>query len=199
MGDGQAVGRSGMRRYAGWRARTSLSFYTVPSSRAFARLDRARDASASMSTSGVHAAVQALRGQNAEHEGDECTSCGSRPPAAWGPAPAAGRRRSRGAVPANMRTEVQNDWATLPRPTAVHWAVGTHLSRLAGAPGSSLAARRLCLVVAPPRARAAQATALVDRALALAADAASGASAGLSGVTLALEMQRRSRRRPAML
>ena len=87
----------------------------------------------------------------------------------------------------------KSDWATLPEAHrgAFSEAVGTHLSRLAGAPGSSLAARRLCLVMAAAATRAgpAQATALVDRALALAADAASGASAGLSGVTLALEMQ----------
>ena len=49
----------------------------------------------------------------------------------------------------------KSDWGTLPEAHrgAFSEAVGTHLSRLAGAPGSSLAARRLCLVMAAAATR----------------------------------------------
>ena len=151
-----------------------------------------------MSTSEVHAAIQALYGQNAEQQkaANAFLVQFASTPAAWETALAL-LSVADPAVQyfgANMLYgKCKSDWATLPEAHrgAFSEAVGTHLSRLAGAPGSSLAARRLCLVMAAAATRAgpAHATALVDRALALAGGAASGASAGLSGVTLALEMQ----------
>ena len=151
-----------------------------------------------MSTSEVHAAIQALYGQNAEQQkaANAFLVQFASTPAAWETALAL-LGVADPAVQyfgANMLYgKCKSDWATLPEAHrgAFSEAVGTHLSRLAGAPGSSLAARRLCLVMAAAATRAgpAQARRAGDRALALAADAASGASAGLSGVTLALEMQ----------
>jgi len=151
-----------------------------------------------MSTSEVHAAIQALYGQNAERQkaANAFLVQFASTPAAWETALAL-LGVADPAVQyfgANMLYgKCKSDWGTLPEAHrgAFSEAVGTHLSRLAGAPGSSLAARRLCLVMAAAATRAgpAQATALVDRALALAAGASAGASAGISGVTLALEMQ----------
>ena len=149
-----------------------------------------------MSTSEVHAAIQALYGQNAEQQkaANAFLVQFASTPAAWETALAL-LSVADPAVQyfgANMLYgKCKSDWATLPEAHrgAFSEAVGTHLSRLAGAPGSSLAARRLCLVMAAAATRAgpAHAMALVDRALALAGGAASGASAGLSGI--ALEMQ----------
>ena len=149
-----------------------------------------------MSTSEVHAAIQALYGQNAEQQkaANAFLVQFASTPAAWETALAL-LGVADPAVQyfgANMLYgKCKSDWATLPEAHREQFseAVGAHLSRLANAPGSNLAARRLCLVMAAAAARAgpAHAFALVDRALALAA--ADGASAAPAGVTLALEMQ----------
>lgn len=149
-----------------------------------------------MSTSEVHAAIQALYGQNAEQQkaANAFLVQFASTPAAWETALAL-LGVADPAVQyfgANMLYgKCKSDWATLPEAHREQFseAVGAHLSRLANAPGSNLAARRLCLVMAAAATRAgpAHAFALVDRALALAA--ADGASAAPAGVTLALEMQ----------
>ena len=148
-----------------------------------------------MSTSEVHAAIQALYGQNAEQQkaANAFLVQFASTPAAWETALAL-LGVADPAVQyfgANMLYgKCKSDWATLPEAHRAQFceAVGTHLSQLANAPGSSLAARRLCLVMAAAATRAVPARAfeLVDRALALAAAPSSAAPAG---VTLALEMQ----------
>ena len=108
-----------------------------------------------MSTSEVHAAIQALYGQNAEQQkaANAFLVQFVSTPAAWETALAL-LSVADPAVQyfgANMLYgKCKSDWATLPEAHrgAFSEAVGTHLSRLAGAPGSSLAARRLCLVMA---------------------------------------------------
>ena len=148
-----------------------------------------------MSTSEVHAAIQALYGQNAEQQkaANAFLVQFASTPAAWETALAL-LGVADPAVQyfgANMLYgKCKSDWATLPSAHRAQFseAVGTHLSRLANAPGSSLAARRLCLVMAAAATRAGpvQAFELVDRALAL---AAAPSSVTETGLTLALEMQ----------
>ena len=113
-----------------------------------------------MSTSEVHAAIQALYGQNAEQQkaANAFLVQFASTPAAWETAlallsvadPAV---QYFGAI--MLYGKCKSDWATLPEAHrgAFSEAVGTHLSRLAGAPGSSLAARRLCLVMAAAATR----------------------------------------------
>ena len=98
-----------------------------------------------MSTSEVHAAIQALYGQNAEQQkaANAFLVQFASTPAAWETALAL-LGVADPAVQyfgANMLYgKCKSDWATLPEAHrgAFSEAVGTHLSRLAGAPGSSL-------------------------------------------------------------
>ena len=150
-----------------------------------------------MSTSEVHAAIQALYGQNAEQQkaANAFLVQFATTPGAW----ECGLSLLQMPDPsvqyfgANMLYgKCKSDWATLPESHRGQFvdAVGGQLNTLANAPGSNLAARRLCLVMAAAATRTGPpaAFALVDKALSL-ASGSDAATSGVTGITLALEMQ----------
>ena len=148
-------------------------------------------------TEQVHAAISALYGQNAaqQKEANDFLVAFASTTQAWEVSLqlVAAQDPSVQYFGANMLYgKVKSDWTGLPeahRPQFVA-AVSQQLQALSAKPESVLAARRLCLVMAASATRsgAAATTALVQQALDL-AGVAGGMTGGVTGVTLALEIQ----------